>query len=400
MAKWNRGIRVQTMFQLMLEYPKLTAALLVPTLVLPVLGVCIWKKEDHTTPIFKKWVTGSRPPIKDIKNAVPRLEIAEELKLFFPTQSLRSWAHFGIVYGPAGCGKTTIIKSLATEFPRGVFYYLVDHDVDFAENLARAVGLKTAPEGVLDYALSWLNPAYTPPLYRLKGEPMTVKAGVLCRIIKDAAERYTKRYGDMPVLFLDGCDILAKRDASVVETLIQFAKTFADDRVMTIVLVSSDGSILPILHKSSLCTARSVIFEVGDISDESAIKYLTSNGLPQNVSTEVTKYVGGRLVHLNHSLSCYVNGDGPNDVIVKIKKKIESELGIAHYTVGDLEPSSKIVLKHLSHGNIIAQNEIPKGDINMRMVVDRLVGVNILRYDAALKVKWHSRVMKKEFTQN
>jgi len=36
----------------------------------------------------------------------------------------------------------------------------------------------------------------------------------------------------------------------------------------------------------------------------------------------------------------------------------------------------------------------------MRMVVDRLVDVNILRYDAALNVKWHSRVMKKEFTQN
>jgi len=44
------------------------------------------------------------------------------------------------VYGPAGCGKTRLIKKMCRI---GVFYYQANPGFDFADGLAEAVGLKT-----------------------------------------------------------------------------------------------------------------------------------------------------------------------------------------------------------------------------------------------------------------
>jgi len=79
---------------------------------------------------------------------------------------------------------------------------------------------------------------------------------MLCGI----AEKYV--HEGLPVLFVDGCDVLATHHISVMENLIQAVKVFADDHVLTIVFVSSYGSILPILKRNSSCTARAIIFVI------------------------------------------------------------------------------------------------------------------------------------------
>ena len=55
----------------------------------------------------------------------------------------------------------------------------------------------------------------------------------------------------MPCLFIDGVDLLAAEDEDAFLRLVSYAKEFANNRLMHIVLVSSKGSVIPLLNKTS-----------------------------------------------------------------------------------------------------------------------------------------------------
>jgi len=90
---------------------------------------------------------------------------------------------------------------------------------------------------------------------------------VLCEILEGAAKQHKKNYGEMPVLIIDGSDILAKRHQTVLEDLLHCAKVFADNRIMTISFVTSDGSAIGVLKQLPSCAAilRYAILRVKEI---------------------------------------------------------------------------------------------------------------------------------------
>ena len=72
----------------------------------------------------------------------------------------------------------------------------------------------------------------------------------------------------MPVLIIDRSDVLAKRHQAVLEDFLHCAKVFADNRIMMISFVTSDGSAIAVLKQLPSCAARANYIDVCDISYE------------------------------------------------------------------------------------------------------------------------------------
>ena len=83
-----------------------------------------------------------------------------------------------------------------------------------------------------------------------------------------AAVEYKEQKGRVPVLFLDGADLFAKWDEAVFARLLIHAKVLANNlannNILSIVFVSSEGSVLPLLKDSSGNNCFNKIAEILD----------------------------------------------------------------------------------------------------------------------------------------
>lgn len=71
----------------------------------------------------------------------------------------------------------------------------------------------------------------------------------------------------------------------------------ANNNKLIIVLVSSKGCIMPALE-TLLAANRALVYEIGDVEDDEAIKYLIDNDISEDVAKQLVRYVGRRMVHL------------------------------------------------------------------------------------------------------
>ena len=67
------------------------------------------------------------------------------------------------------------------------------------------------------------------------------------------------------------------------------------------VLVSSKGSIILIIEELS-ATDRGLVYEIGDVDEGKATKYLMEMGFVEERAEKVASCVGGRLVYLQSCL--------------------------------------------------------------------------------------------------
>lgn len=80
------------------------------------------------------------------------------------------------------------------------------------------------------------------------------------------------------MLFLDGVDLLAKHDPEMCSHLLKCLLT-------KVVLVSSEGTIMPLAEKLSAM-------------DEKAMIYLKKNKISEDIARKLVDLIGGRIVHL------------------------------------------------------------------------------------------------------
>ena len=125
----------------------------------------------------------------------------------------------------------------------------------------------------------------------------------LDRVLEEAAIRYKKELGEVPVLFLDGID-LAKYDKQLCTHLITHTKIMANEGTLRIVLITNKGMIMPLLEVLSAMN-RALLYEIGDVTDEKALEFLMENDIEENVARELVKYVGGRIIHLELCVVSY-----------------------------------------------------------------------------------------------
>ena len=181
-----------------------------------------------------------------------------------------------MVVGPSGSGKTTATSELCNKSLYGVLYHEIDNPVGFAEQLSKEIELKTAPSTIFDLALGYISDRYTHYVELPQCELKALKT--VFDILEDVSVKYKKKMGQVPVLVIDGVDLLAKHNEELCCQLITNAKILANRKTLNVVLVSSEGSVVPLLNKLS-ATNRSVICEIGDIGTDDAHAFLMQNSV-------------------------------------------------------------------------------------------------------------------------
>ena len=214
---------------------------------------------------------------------------------------------YAAIVGSTGVGKSTAVRravhELTAEFKgvAGVVYFSSPELImDFSPDLARVVGYRT-PIRWWDtvrrlFTRETSEQAKAPASER---EPRATWSA-LVPFLRKAASEYKAKHGRAPTLVLDAMDRVEKDDPSFFTKVQDFAKQCADDGVLRIVMVFSDGNSLPLLLSSSTAS-RCEVFEVGEISKADAVQYVLSQypnsryGKDAGLAYELVKTVtGGR----------------------------------------------------------------------------------------------------------
>ena len=116
-------------------------------------------------------------------------------------------------------------------------------------------------------------------------------------VVKDREQHPTLVLDNLSALFAHPYDALGGKE--LIRTLQGFAKSMADNRLLSIVLAGSEGKLIDFLYESSLASRLAVYAMATDISFEEAVTYLTCR-CPQTAMnvTDMVKLVGGRFIHL------------------------------------------------------------------------------------------------------
>ena len=201
-------------------------------------------------PVLKKLASGTKPRITQDGSRVmiPRREIAEDVvNMCLPQSNNDSskFLRFGVVIGPSGSGKTTAITEMCNRHPKGVLYYEIGEPKNFVNGLSKSIGLKTSPTTVLDLALGCISQSYK--FYYSLPPDQIAGLDMILEVLANAATLYSRKFGEIPVLCIDGVDLLAKREEMLCEALITLAKVLANSNKLKLVLISSEGGIMPFL---------------------------------------------------------------------------------------------------------------------------------------------------------
>ena len=333
-----------------------------------------------------------------------RKEYEDEVKeCFFPSvPELRETNKgFGIIVGPTGSGKTTLVTGLCNKFPGGVLYYHVTNPMVFSKGLATAVGMKTSPSNVFDLVLGYFSNKYF--MYYRLADDQSVSITTIFGELAKAAQKYRSKHGKMATLFLDGADILAKKDTALFSQIVLEAKFLANAQILTVVLVSSEGSVIPLIENMSEKSRCSKIIEVGDISDEQAIDFLQGYNLPKEFAERVVRFTGGRLIYLINCIrrhSYYsAKFEEDHNMYTKMMDDIFG-LDLEHqkHIIQRLQPLSKVILDQLSQqGNVKRSDFLDDHKDNIEtasLVIEKLIEHNVMRYTVDGFIDWHGRPQK------
>ena len=137
----------------------------------------------------------------------------------------------------------------------------MDTPSTFVSGLSKEIGTKTMPSTILDLAERYVH-YHQLPECQLSGIKMVLS------LLHDVSTRYIINDIQIPVLFIDGVNVLAKHDEELCSQPITLSKILANNN--KVVLISSDGTILPLLAKLS-ATNRAVVCKVGDIHNDDAV---------------------------------------------------------------------------------------------------------------------------------
>lgn len=357
-------------------------------------------EREMTMPVYKELERGSKPDLSFKKHVIPRQDVVDEIKeLMF---SCSTPTRFVVVIGPSGCGKTTAIREVCNKFPKGVVYTEIMEPRTFVRKLSNALNMKVAPRNFLDVLLGYVSERYTQ--YHVLPESQPEGINTIAELLIKVAKRYKQYYGKIPILVIDGVDLLAKNEPEACASLVIQSKILANEGLLKVVLVSSEGTIMPILDRLSAMN-RGLIYEVGDVSYEKAHNYLTLNGIPKDVATELVKSIGGRLVHLESSIVLMRMSAGwrDEDVPKKVKSELfDRSLNAQKSAIRATQPESGVILAAVSqYGYVSYEMLSAEGDDEQREkiedVISKLICCNVLRYNKKGFFTWHGQVEKDEF---
>lgn len=375
--------------------------------------------QELIDPVISKMEMGSRPVVS-LSSIYPRPELNDVLKKLYLDRYSdnlhKDLVCFGVVVGPSGTGKTVAVKNLCQQFPEGVLYHEISQPECFVQALAEEIGMKTKPTNIFDMLLEYMSKKYV-HYHRLPDCPIE-GTGIVINTLQEAAEGYKAKHGRVPVLFLDGVDLLAKFNDTLFSRLLVHAKILANENKLSIVFVSSEGSVMPLLEDCSRANRSLKVVEVLDISDKDARKFLMDKGVEEAVAEKIVGLVGGRFVHLRRSmilLEFYKTLD-INNSIQNIEKDlfgliIEKQKVAINLCKPHSEKLLQLISKQpsVSPGEFIEKiscvqekddakfEEINYAQDKAKKCINEMVSANIFRYNAEGVLVWHGKSPERAF---
>jgi hypothetical protein len=258
---------------------------------------------------------------------------------------------YKVIVGPCGTGKSTsvrkviralIAKGAGAGAGAGIVYFTTTELItDFSRNLGKSVRFRE-PIDFWDsfrrlFARETKGKAWAPPqMY----EPRATWSP-LADLLKEAATMYKVKHGKAPTLVLDAMDLVAKEDAKFFSQLQDFAKACADGGIMRVVFIFCDGDALPLLLSSSAVSRCDQVYEVGDVSDADAIKFVVSRyGKDKLRAKELVETItGGRFTLMQD----YGKSIKPLDAIRDVLDN-ETGVGMLHANVSPTHPLFKALV--------------------------------------------------------
>ena len=179
---------------------------------------------------------------------------------------------FGIVFGAAGTRKSNVLRHICQERwkrdvksksnPSGVLYVELGSDARFAHKITETCGIPLEPN-IFEVVIATIIPAWKRHLTLPQNDEITALAQVFS-IIEEGGLLYKKTYSKVPVLIIDGADIVAKNNRKLFDGLLEWAKKCANEDSVLVVMGSSDGHVLRYVDKQA-CKSRAAPFaEVTD----------------------------------------------------------------------------------------------------------------------------------------
>ena len=313
---------------------------------------------------------------------------------FFTT---RSGEGFGVIIGPSGTGKTALIREICNDHPQGTLYFEALND-DVPGSLARAIGIRTAP------AAPTLTEIILPKVssrYELS-VPLPSDRKLALHLVLDILHSRAKKCGIPTRLFIDGADFIAKYQPELYVSLLDHAKVYANSKDITIILVSSEGNVMPLIEKASSSSRKAEIVEVGDIDVSDAEEYLLKNGIASSkLRKDIVELVGGRLWLLRVACYRYSAQKLPDDEFFTVFKRFMfSEINRSLFEVDLNDEAIQMILLGVAKGmrrkDIVKQ--LVKNGVTYEHAIQSirsLINANCLRYNVVGEVKWHNNCLKK-----
>jgi len=267
------------------------------------------------------------------------------------------------------------------------------------DGLSQEIGMNITPNTALDLLLGYISQRYA-HYYEL---PKSHRKGInmVMKVLNDVSTRYVMEHKQIPVLFIDGIDLLAKYDKELCSQLVVSCKVLANNNKLRVVLVSSEGTIIPLLAKLS-ATNRGFIYEVGDVHDDDAFRYLVNNGVHESLAEKLVDSIGGRMVHLESCIQLMGMYQEDKDIFEKIIESLFSrDLNAQRLFIAKHKPESKAILEVISKEGYIDPAKLLEV---LGMEIDKahevlagLIDANILRYNVKGVVTWHGKIQATEF---
>ena len=357
---------------------------------------------------------------------------------------------FGIVFGAAGTGKSNVLRHICEERfgdkrnsgnSSGVLYVELGSDARFAHKIAETCGIPLEPN-IIDVAIAKILPSWKKHLSLPLDNEITALAQVFA-VIEEGGLLYKETKDKVPVLIIDGADIVAKNNKKLFDALLEWAKKCSNEDTVLVVMGSSDGHVLRYLDKQACKSRAAPLIEVTDFPtfdslenlfmyklgyppkkheaaqkvDEAAqYKEGTVRAVAEWMFNEIT---GGRLTDIYKATRLYKKlvAEDPNlqteDIKAKIKHAFESEIKQALNKAMDdpfdllqLEIAAAVVDRNLPHvGNSslsvhelaseLVHHGAAKSIDEAMKAVEKFVGNNILRYNVNQELVAHSMMAGK-----
>jgi hypothetical protein len=130
----------------------------------------------------------------------------------------------------------------------------------------------------------------------------------LSKALAAAAVKFKDAYGRPAVLIIDSAERIATKHSAFFADLQGFAKDMSEQGSLRLVFVFSDGAALEQMQcRPAWSLAREPVIDVGDISDDDAVKYLVTRNVPQAQADEAVRTItGGRFELLRKYATGYV----------------------------------------------------------------------------------------------